>query len=105
AKSEYFSKINKMSFSEKQAMSGKAVPVNTQAETAQIPATVQNTALPETSKSEGEYEVYTVRRGDTIWDIVKMYGNVTATDVLNLNNISNPRNIKVGQKLKIRKKT
>lgn len=105
AKSEYFSKINKMSFSEKQALSGKAVPVNTQEETVQTPVAQNTAAVPTTSKSEGEYEVYTVRRGDTIWDIVKMYGNVTATDVLNLNNISNPRNIKVGQKLKIRKKT
>jgi membrane-bound lytic murein transglycosylase D len=94
AKSEYFSKINRMTFAEKQAMTGKTVPVNTQAAIAQ--------ASPET---EGEFEVYTVRSGDTIWDIVKMYNNVTATDVLNLNSISDPEKIKVGQKLKIRKKS
>ena len=48
---------------------------------------------------------YTVRNGDTIWDIVKMFDNVTTTQVLALNNISDPAKIKVGQKLKIRKKS
>jgi membrane-bound lytic murein transglycosylase D len=94
AKSEYFSKINKMTFAEKQAMSGKSIPVNTQAAIAQV-----------SSEVEGDFEVYTVRSGDTIWDIVKLYNNVTATDVLNLNSISDPEKIKVGQKLKIRKKS
>jgi membrane-bound lytic murein transglycosylase D len=94
AKSEYLSKINKMTFAEKQAMVGKAIPVSTMGVVAQGPV-----------ESEGEFEVYTVRSGDTIWDIVKMFDNVTATDVLTLNSISDPEKIKVGQKLKIRKKS
>lgn len=92
-KSEYFSKINTMSFAEKQALAGKTPTPNTQ--------TVD--VLPE--ETEGEFVTYTVRNGDTIWDIVKMYGNVTTTQVLALNNISDPGKIKVGQKLKIRKKS
>jgi membrane-bound lytic murein transglycosylase D len=95
SKSEYFSKVNTMTFAEKQAMSGKTVPVNSQPM-----AIAQNV-----SQTEGDYEVYTVRSGDTIWDIVKMYNNVTTTDVLNLNGITDPQKIKVGQKLKIRKKS
>jgi N-acetylmuramoyl-L-alanine amidase len=54
---------------------------------------------------EGDFITYTVRYGDTIWDIVKMFDNVTTTDVLTLNNISDPGKIKVGQVLKIKKKS
>jgi LysM repeat protein len=57
------------------------------------------------SASDGDYVTYTVRYGDTIWDIVKMFDNVSTTDVLTLNNISDPGKIKVGQILKIKKKS
>ena len=94
AKSEYFSKINSMSLSEKQAMTGKQIPANTKTVTA-------NNSF----ETEGEYIIHTVRYGDTIWDIVKMYDNVTTTQILTLNNISDPGKIQVGQKLKIKKKS
>jgi membrane-bound lytic murein transglycosylase D len=95
AKSEYFSKISSMTFAEKQQMAGKSVPVNT----------TGNVAMDYSYPTEGEYIVHTVRNGDTIWDIVKMYDNVTSTQVLSLNNISDPGKIKIGQKLKIKKKS
>ena len=94
SKSEYYSKVNSMSFAEKQKMNGKSVPSNTSASGGSGSAQI-----------EGDYITYTVRSGDTIWDIVKMFDNVTTTDVLNLNNISNPDKLKVGQKLKIKKKS
>jgi membrane-bound lytic murein transglycosylase D len=92
-KSEYYSKINTLSLAEKQALVGKAPTSNIQPEV----------SVPE--ETEGEYITYTVRNGDTIWDIVKMFDNVTTTQVLSLNNISEPSKIKVGQKLKIKKKS
>lgn len=95
SRADYYSKVNSMSFAEKQAMSGKTVPVNSK-------TTATNSSVAET---EGEYEVYTVRKGDTIWNIIKMYDNVSANDVLNLNGIANPEKIMVGQKLKIKKKS
>jgi N-acetylmuramoyl-L-alanine amidase len=58
-----------------------------------------------TGQTAGDYVVHTVRDGDTIWDIVKLYDNVTTTDVLTLNNISDPGKIQVGQVLKIKKKS
>jgi membrane-bound lytic murein transglycosylase D len=94
SKSEYFSKISSMTFEEKQKMAGKSVPSNSQ--TAMITAPVE---------LDGEFVTYTVRYGDTIWDIVKMFENVTASQVLALNNISDPGKIQVGQKLKIKKKS
>lgn len=94
AKSEYFSKVNSMTFREKQAMIGKTVPVNS-----------QTTVGAMTQEVEGDYIVHTVKYGDTIWDIVRLYGNVTATDVIALNEIADPEKLKVGQKLKIKKKS
>jgi membrane-bound lytic murein transglycosylase D len=95
SKSEYYSKINTMSFAEKQALIGKTtVTVSQPLATIQGPGEV-----------DGDYIIYTVRKGDSIWDIVKMFDNVTTTQVLSLNNISDPGKIKVGQKLKIKKKS
>jgi LysM repeat protein len=83
-----------MSFEDKQKMIGKTG-------TLAAPAT----QISPVSQVDGEYITYTVRYGDTIWDIVKMFDNVTTTEVLNLNNISDPGKIQVGQKLKIKKKS
>lgn len=94
AKTEYYSKINSMSFVEKQSMIGKTVPVNSNPVAINIPA-----------ETEGEFVTYTVRYGDTIWDIVKMFDDVTTSQVLVLNNISDAGKIQVGQKLKIKRKS
>ena len=71
AKSEYYSKINAMSFEDKQSLIGKTAPTNTQT---LHPGWTMNT--------DGEFITYTVRNGDTIWDIVKMYDDVTTSQVL-----------------------
>jgi membrane-bound lytic murein transglycosylase D len=94
SKSEYYSKINSLSFEDKQKMSGKTVPANAQPVTAGL-----------TAETEGDFVTYTVRNGDTIWDIVKLFDNVTTSQVLALNNISDAAKIKIGQKLKIKKKS
>jgi membrane-bound lytic murein transglycosylase D len=106
-KSEYFSGINAMSLEEKQASVGKKVPVNSVNPSAEKRVTTisPNLATTAIAETDGEYEIYTVRRGDTIWDIVKKFDNVTSGEVLKLNGISNPSRIMTGQKLKIRKKS
>lgn len=81
-----------MSFAEKQRLEGKSVS------TAPTAAVVP-------SVTDGEYEVYTVRNGDTVWDIAKKFSGVSATDIMSLNNLSDASRIKVGQKLRIRKKS
>jgi membrane-bound lytic murein transglycosylase D len=95
SKSDYYSKINTMEFADKHALTGKTAVANSQP--------VATTIGP--GEIEGDYITYTVRRGDSIWDIVKMFDNVTTTQVLSLNNISDPAKIKVGQKLRIKKKS
>jgi membrane-bound lytic murein transglycosylase D len=92
SRSDFYSKINTMTFAEKQQMIGKTALSN--------PVTTALQPGP-----DGDYVTYTVRYGDTIWDIVKMFDNVSTIDVLSLNSISDPGKIKVGQILKIKKKS
>ena len=92
SRADYYEKVNSMTFAEKQQMIGKGVAA----------ASVKT---PSPSGLDGDYITYTVRYGDTVWDIAKMFEDVTTTDVLTLNNISDPGKIKVGQVLKIKKKS
>ncbi|NLA23972.1 MAG: transglycosylase SLT domain-containing protein [Bacteroidales bacterium] len=85
-----YKKIDNMSFEAKQKMVGKSVaPSNTQS---------TNTAL------DANYEYYTVKKGDNPWTISKKFNNISIEEIMKLNNIENPSNLKVGQKIKIRKK-
>jgi membrane-bound lytic murein transglycosylase D len=94
AKFEFYSQVNSMTFEEKQSMVGKIIPSNSVR------------ILARTSEEpEGEFVTYTVRNGDTIWDIVKLYENVTTSQVLSLNNLANADKLQVGQRLKIKKKS
>ena len=89
--------INKMSFAEKQKGSGNSVSA----------APVQS----KTGQQSGEqvafndnFVYYTVKQGDTIWDIAKNYPGVSDTDIMKLNNLGYTDKIKPGQKLKIKPK-
>jgi membrane-bound lytic murein transglycosylase D len=84
-----------MDLSDKHSLIGKTAPTNSQPQATTIGP----------GEIDGDYITYTVRKGDSIWDIVKMFDNVTTTQVLSLNNISDPSKIKVGQRLKIKKKS
>lgn len=97
AKADRYSKINSMSFSDKQKMEGK---VTSSSGTSAVVPQVSSSAV-----TSGDYEFYTVRTGDTVWDIAKKFDGVSATDILKLNNISDASRIMVGQKLRIRKKS
>jgi membrane-bound lytic murein transglycosylase D len=98
AKAERYGKINSMSFTDKQKIEGRV--------TASVSGAPQATASVSSvsASSEGEFEFYTVRYGDTVWDIAKKFDGVSATDILRLNNISDASRIQVGQKLRIRRK-
>lgn len=45
---------------------------------------------------------YTIRRGDTLWDIAKKYQGVSAKDIMELNKISARKVLKPGMKIKIK---
>jgi membrane-bound lytic murein transglycosylase D len=86
-----------MAFAEKQKTIGK--PVGGTAS-----ASVSTTPSPSPPSGSGDYEYYTVRSGDNVWDIAKKFSDVSVEDILALNNLSSSGKIHVGQKLKIRKK-
>lgn len=90
-----YEKVNSMSFAEKQQLEGKST----------VAVAPVSSGLAVTGPTDQGYEFYTVRYGDTVWDIAKMYDGITATDIMKLNNISDASKIQVGQKLRIRKKS
>jgi membrane-bound lytic murein transglycosylase D len=61
---------------------------------------VSNTATAKIDKN-AEYIYHTVKSGDTLWDIAKMYDGVTVNQIKELNNISNARKLKPGDKIRI----
>lgn len=63
-----------------------------------------NKAVNLTPRDDSQYVWYTVKSGDNFWSIAKKYPGVTNTDIMKLNNISDPSSLRPGQKLKIMKK-
>ena len=60
------------------------------------------TATSGTNNTEG-YTLYTVRKGDTLWDIAKLYSGISTEDIRRLNKGINPKNLKMGFTLRIKK--
>jgi membrane-bound lytic murein transglycosylase D len=48
------------------------------------------------------YLYYTIRSGDTLWDIAKKYEGISASDIIKLNHISARKVLKPGMKIKIK---
>ena len=86
-----YKSINNMTFAQKQAMDGKIVT-----------SVQSNTSSAAYSGNDNDYVLYTVKSGDTIWDIAKQFPGITDTDIMRLNNLSDASKIKPGQKLRIK---
>ncbi len=86
-----YKNLDDMSFAEKQKSIGKQVSTEKIA--------------PKEPLKAGEFELYTVKNGDTLWDIAKLYPGITDSDIMRWNGIENARNISVGQQLKIKVKS
>ncbi|MEN8227838.1 MAG: LysM peptidoglycan-binding domain-containing protein [Bacteroidota bacterium] len=96
-KSARYKKLNGMSFAEKQRFAGRAVS-NSASSTS-----TTTTSTPVESGS-GEYITYTVRQGDTLWEIARKYPGTSESDIARLNSISNSSKIKPGQVIRIKQK-
>lgn len=91
SQADKYKKIDKMTFAEKQALIGKTVS-----------SASASSAIPD--DYDGEYVMYTVKSGDTLWDIAKLFPGISDTDIMRLNNITDAGKIRPGQKLKIKPK-
>jgi membrane-bound lytic murein transglycosylase D len=86
---EKYERINSMTFAQKQASIGKSAGA---------------ASNPEPRTLDPNYEYYTVRSGDTIWEIARRYAGISPNDILKLNNLSSNSKLSIGQKLKIKAK-
>ncbi|WP_319592039.1 LysM peptidoglycan-binding domain-containing protein [uncultured Draconibacterium sp.] len=86
---EKYEQVTSMSFAQKQASIGK---------------TSTSTTTRETKPLDPNYEYYTVRKGDTLWDIAQKYAGISADEIMRLNELKNDRGLYIGQKLKIKRK-
>ncbi|MFO7369116.1 MAG: LysM peptidoglycan-binding domain-containing protein [Bacteroidales bacterium] len=84
--------INELSFAQKQARVGKTV-------------TAETTQPAQPLAAGNGFVIYTVKQGDTIWDIIKKYPGVTETEVKQWNNLTDAAKIRAGQQLKIKPKS
>ena len=88
SKYSFYNKLDKLSFAQKQARIGKVTSVKE-------------------SKTEkigfSDYFFYTVKHSDSPYKIAKKYPGVSAENIMKWNNISDPGNIRPGDKLKIKK--
>ena len=92
-KANYYKGVDAMSFEQKQKRVGKNVSTSSAASHA-----------PKKEEPLGkDFFWYTVKSGESPYTIAKKYPGVSSDDILRWNNITNARNIKVGQKLKIKK--
>jgi len=127
---EYYSKISKLSFAEKQKSLNKKPVTSTNqnlanttktnsAEKASAKAskeskTAENTlANVDSGKKDtstvkinkqiqnDEFILYTVRKGDNFWTIAKKFPGVSNQEIMKINNIKASNSLKIGQVLKI----
>ncbi len=65
------------------------------------PKKTNETVVAKSENYSGQYFFHIIEKGDTLWDIAKKYDGVTVTQIRRLNNISNTRKLKPGQKIKV----
>jgi len=91
SKADELRRINDLSFEDKQARIGKTATV------------VTADATPGPSPSDNQFVLYTVKRGDNLWDIARLYPGISNEDIKRLNNMTS-NNLKPGQILKIKRR-
>ena len=92
SKYSYYDEFNKLDFAAKQKRKG--IVVNTD-------KTTEKTDTQ--SDTSGKYLYYTLKKGDTLWEIAKKYEGVTDRDLLRINGLTDGKSLKPGQQIKIKR--
>jgi membrane-bound lytic murein transglycosylase D len=90
--------ISSMSFAEKQRFAGREESSDHMDPAAPMPDGGAG------ESGSDDYITYTVRSGDTLWEIARKYPGVTETDIARLNHISDSSKIRPGQVIRIKRK-
>jgi membrane-bound lytic murein transglycosylase D len=53
-------------------------------------------------KRTGKYLMYTVKKGDTLWEISRKFEGVTLNDIMSVNGFTKRSKIMPGKKIKIK---
>ncbi len=84
-----YSNVNSLTYDEKQRLAGAT----------------NSGSKPAKQKLDPDWEYYTVKSGDNPSVIASKYPGISSDDIMKNNGISNPSSLKIGQKLKIKKKS
>ena len=107
---EYYSKISRMSRTEKQrslhrkptSSSNTKLAAGSNSKSSGKEVVTNDSKNNESSSAGlGEFVYYKVRKGDNFWTIAKKFPGVSNYDIMKLNNIKEANSLRVGQVLKI----
>ncbi|MEN8202391.1 MAG: LysM peptidoglycan-binding domain-containing protein [Bacteroidota bacterium] len=101
-KSARYAELNKMSFTEKQKFAGRAV--SSPASSSSSASSGSASSSSSSGSGSDSYITYTVRQGDTLWEIAQKYPGTSQTDIARLNNMTNSSRIQPGQIIRIKPK-
>jgi membrane-bound lytic murein transglycosylase D len=92
SRAEHYRRIDTMSFAEKQRSIGKVVKTAPAGNPGVLPG------------KDEDYILYTIKNGDTLWEIARQFPGVTDTDLIRLNDLENGDKIKPGMVIRIKPK-
>jgi membrane-bound lytic murein transglycosylase D len=108
-KSAHYEELNNMSFAQKQQFAGRPLSSGVSPPPASVKISSgsvsgSGSASASGGSPPGAYITYTVKSGDTLWEIAKKYPGVSETDIARINNMGSSSKIRPGQVLRIKPK-
>jgi membrane-bound lytic murein transglycosylase D len=99
-KSARYKEVSNMSFNEKQKFAGRSVSASSSSSS----SSSKSSEASSSSSGSGDYITYTIRQGDTLWEIAQKYPGTSESDIARLNNMTNSSKIQPGQVIRIKRK-
>ncbi len=103
-KSARYKEVSNMSFNEKQKFAGRSVSASSSGSSSASSSSSKSSEASSSSSGSGNYIIYTIRQGDTLWEIAQKYPGTSESDIARLNNMTNSSKIQPGQVIRIKRK-